>query len=678
MSGPFEEMSTEQERTFSPPIKEIILENFMSYEYARIPLNQGLNLIVGPNGAGKSSVLLAISVAFGQAYTERSRKLSDLIRRGKDIARVSLIFDNRVREGRRPIPYSKADTFMLSRYLRKDGSYWYEADYKEIDKSEVVRLLREFGINPDNLLIIMHQGMIEELGAISQEQRLVMVEEAVGFREYRERILAAEADLNSMVSEEGSLVQLIDNANQTIEYWKQIYDRFLEKKRLQEHRTLLERELLWAQEGKLSRSLASIKERVDAKRESLADLKEQQKKAGGEADAHRTALGERQVEVRKLYGALIRAERERAGREATRDAIKGLREELETLTKDLQELVGSPNKAFDPGRSKRVKEFIEFASKKSGSDSEEAGRKKTELDREVASLQAEVGSVDDAIRKVTDDYIAQRVRFEVLEYRTKVTESEIRELERSEREIRGELDAMKPDLDNAGERLLTQRAPYEVSEEMKLVSAQLQKLQDLPDDAEKIYKDYTGNLEGLKGKLQELQDNKRLMLKELEERKKAWKNAVQALIDEVAPIYQQVLSTVGATGAIRLDEGDSVAEAGLQLLVGFKGAEPAILDPYTQSGGERSVALVAFMLSLQSRIISPLWAMDEFDIHMDPRNREAIFKMILAQGKRNPNSQHIVITPSIITVADRTAHVITVQSVHGSSQVKEYDSSIRR
>ncbi|MGH9918603.1 MAG: AAA family ATPase [Nitrososphaerales archaeon] len=666
-------MSTEQERTFAPPIKEIILENFMSYEYARIPLNQGLNLIVGPNGAGKSSILLAISVAFGQAHTERSRKMSDLIRRGKEIARVSLIFDNRVREGRRPIPYSKADTFMLSRYLRKDGSYWYEADYKEIDKSEVVRLLHEFGINPDNLLIIMHQGMIEELGAISQEQRLAMVEEAVGFREYRERILAAEADLNSMVSEEGSLVQLIDNANQTIEYWKQIYDRFLEKKRLQEHRQLLERELLWAQEGKLSRSLSSIGERLAAKRESLADLKEQQKKAGSEAEAHRTALGERQVEVSKLYGALIRAERERAGREATRDAMKGLREELATLSGDLEELVGN----LDAKRAKRVKDFIEFASKKSGGDSEEAGRKKTELDREVASLQSEVGSVEDAIRKVTDDYIAQRVRFEVLEYRTKVTESEIRELERSERDVRGELDAMKPDLDRAGERIITQRAPYEVSEELKLVSAQLQKLQDLPDDAEKIYRDYTGNLEGLKGKLQELQDNKKLMLKELEERKKAWKNAVQNLIDEVAPIYQQVLSTVGATGAIRLDDAGSVAEAGLQLLVGFKGAEPSILDPYTQSGGERSVALVAFMLSLQSRIISPLRAMDEFDIHMDPRNREAIFKMILAQGKRNPNSQHIVITPSIITVADRTAHVITVQSVHGSSQVKEYSSSGR-
>src|SRR5208337_4789673 len=136
-------------------IQEVILENFMSYEYARVPFRSGVNVIVGPNGSGKSSVLLAISVALGQAYTERSRKLSDLIRRGKDIARVSLVFDNSAKRGSRPIPYSKSDTFMLSRYLRKDGSYWFEADYKEIDKSEVVRLLSEFGINPDNLLIIM-------------------------------------------------------------------------------------------------------------------------------------------------------------------------------------------------------------------------------------------------------------------------------------------------------------------------------------------------------------------------------------------------------------------------------------------------------------------------------------------------------------------------------------------
>ncbi|MEM2648940.1 MAG: ATP-binding protein, partial [Candidatus Bathyarchaeia archaeon] len=56
-------------------ISEIILENFMSYEYARIPLKPGVNIICGPNGAGKSSILLGISVALGQSYTERSKRL---------------------------------------------------------------------------------------------------------------------------------------------------------------------------------------------------------------------------------------------------------------------------------------------------------------------------------------------------------------------------------------------------------------------------------------------------------------------------------------------------------------------------------------------------------------------------------------------------------------------------
>lgn len=672
LSKPVGELSS-HEKTFSPAIKEIILENFMSYEYARVPLREGLNLIVGPNGAGKSSVLLAISVAFGQAYTERSRKLSDLIRRGKDIARVSLIFDNRERARSRPIPYSKADTFMLSRYLRRDGSYWYEADYREIDKSEVVRLLREFGINPDNLLIIMHQGMIEELGAISAEQRLTMVEEAVGFREYRERIFQSENDLNGLISEEGSLVQLIENANQTIEYWKQIYDRYMEKTKLQEHRSLLERELVWAHEGRLSRSLQSVNEKLSVKKESLDDLVDQQKRAGSDSEGSHKALLDRQVELSKLYGALVRTEKERGGDEAARSAMDKLRDELETIREDLNQL----KTGLDSKRMKHIQEFLDFSSQRSKRESEEAGRRKIELDREVASLQSELGGVEDSIRKTTDEYVSQRVKFEVFDYRIKLTESEIKELERSEREVRSELDALKADLEKAGEGIVTERQPYEVSEEMKLVSAQLQKLQDLPEDAEKIYKDYMGNMEGLKDKLAQLQENKKLMLLELGERKKAWRNSMQNLIDEITPVYQRVLATVSAVGAIRLDEADTIEDTGMQLLVGFKGASPTVLDPYTQSGGERSVALVAFMLSLQSRIISPLRAMDEFDIHMDPKNREAIFKMILSQSRQNPNSQHIVITPSIITVIDKSAHVITVQSVHGTSEVKEFVGKTR-
>jgi chromosome segregation protein len=648
-------------------VKEIILENFMSYEYARIPLREGLNLIVGPNGAGKSSVLLAISVAFGQAYTERSRKLSDLIRRGKDIARVSLIFDNAQQAGRRPIPYSKSDTFMLSRYLRRDGSYWFEADYKEIDKSEVVRLLHEFGINPDNLLIIMHQGMIEELGAVTPQERLRMVEEAVGFSEYRQRIMTAEQELGGLVGEESSLLQLIDNANQALEYWKQVYDRYQEKRSLIEHRDLLAKELLWSTENKINKALQGAEEKIASKSKALEDLKSQQAEVSSDAEQAHQSLLDKQVELRKLYYALVRAESEKAKDASARDVYRSIKDDFSGLTATIDEIL---SKGGDRN-ARRLRELAAYIGQKSQSAEEDAQRRKMELDREVSSLQPEITKTEDLISRTTDSYVSFRVKAEVLSYRIKVTESDLHDIERAAREYKAELDKLAQDLERAGAKMETARQPYEVSEELKLVSAHIQKMQDVPDDAEKIYNDYSGNIEELKTKLAKLQENKKSMLSELESRKGVWKKAIEDLIETVDPSYQAVLSAADASGFIKFEQADTIEEAGLDLYVGFRGGAPTTLDPFTQSGGERSVALMAFILSLQARIVSPLRAMDEFDIHMDPKNREAMFKMILSQMKQREASQYIVITPSILTVFDKRAHVITVQAVHGSSEVKE-------
>ncbi len=666
MSRSTEEVSQERASHLTA-VKEIILENFMSYEYARIPLREGLNLIVGPNGAGKSSVLLAISVALGQAYTERSRKLSDLIRRGKDIARVSLVFDNSVKSGRRPIPYSKSDTFMLSRYLRRDGSYWFEADYKEIDKSEVVRLLREFGINPDNLLIIMHQGMIEELGAVTPQERLRMVEEAVGFSEYRQRILLAEQELSGLVGEESSLLQLIDNANQALEYWKQVYSRYQEKRKLIEHRDLLAKELLWSNEAKLSKSLQAAEEKILAKSRALEDLKSQQAEVSSDAEQTHQTLLDKQVELRKLYYALVRAEAERAKDESARNAYRSIKEDLAGLSGTIDELL---SKNSDKSVA-RLKELAAYIQEKGAIAEEDAQRRKSELDREVSSLQPDITRTEELIARTIESYLSFKVKAEVLSYRIRVTESDLRELERSAREYRSELEKMAPDLEKAGQKMETLRQPYEVSEELKLVSAHIQKMQDVPDDAEKIYNDYSGNVEELKVRLAQLQENKKSMLAELGSRREVWRKAMEDLIESVDPAYQTVLSAADASGFIKFEQADAIEDAGLDLYVGFRGGAPTTLDPFTQSGGERSVALMAFILSLQARIVSPLRAMDEFDIHMDPKNREAMFKMILSQMKQRESSQYIVITPSILTVFDRSAHVITVQAVHGPSEVKE-------
>ena len=238
-------------------ITEIILENFMSYEYARIPLRPSLNIICGPNGAGKSSILLAISVALGQAYTERSRKLSDLIRWGHDTARVSLVFDNTEVQGKRPIPRISTDFFRISRFLKKDGTYWFQVNFQTVSKREVTTILNEFGINPDNMLIIMHQRMMEEFSITTSKQRLDMVEEAVGLGKYRLNILESKAKLSQVLSEEASISTLYENAEQTLSYWKQEYEKFQEKQNLLEQKKHLQRELLVSQIARQQNQVAT-------------------------------------------------------------------------------------------------------------------------------------------------------------------------------------------------------------------------------------------------------------------------------------------------------------------------------------------------------------------------------------------------------------------------------------
>ena len=283
----------------------------MSYEYARIPLNLGLNIICGPNGAGKSSILLAISVVLGQAYTERGRKFSDMIRWGEDTARVTLTFDNKVQKGMRPIPSFNTDYLRLSRYLKKDGNYWFQANFKTITKSEVVNLLSELGINPDNMLIIMHQHMMMEFGATTAQQKLMMVEEAVGFRKYRENLFDAQEKLTQVLSEEESISNLLKNAEHTLDYWKDEYDRFLQREDLLLKKTFLERELAWARLIKQENFIAMLEGRLDRKKEEQTQNEKEMRAITNLLLGLKAQLNKFQSERTELYNTLLALEKEK-------------------------------------------------------------------------------------------------------------------------------------------------------------------------------------------------------------------------------------------------------------------------------------------------------------------------------------------------------------------------------
>jgi chromosome segregation ATPase len=240
-------------------IQELIVENFMSYEYARVPFKPGVNVIGGPNGTGKSSLLLAISIGLGQTYTERSRKLSDLIRWGQDQARVTLILDNSKIGGRRPVVKYPKDQLFLTRVLRRDGKYWFELENRAVGKQDVERFLGKFGVDPDNMLIIMHQNMVEQFSVLSNVEKLRMVEAAVGLEPFRENVVQAKDKLTRILSQEESVGKLLEQAAQTLNYWREQYEKFQQKKQLQLKRRFLDRELVWAEVEKREATVKSLR-----------------------------------------------------------------------------------------------------------------------------------------------------------------------------------------------------------------------------------------------------------------------------------------------------------------------------------------------------------------------------------------------------------------------------------
>ncbi|RLI09804.1 hypothetical protein DRO33_06300, partial [Candidatus Bathyarchaeota archaeon] len=294
-------------------IKEVILENFMSHKYSRIPLGPGINVICGPNGSGKSSILLGISLALGQSHTERSRRLRDLIRWGEDYARITLILDNSPRRGRRPIPRIRKDYIVLTRVLRSDGRYWFELDGAAATREEVRRLLNRLGVDPDNMLIIMHQGMVERFAALGPQERLLLMEEAAGLSDFRRRVLSARRKLEKAISEEKAVKELLENAKQTLDYWREQYERYQEKKQLLMKKAFLERELAWSLVSELESEIRVLEEEKKRGEDELSHIEAELKSLGEEIGRLEARIAALRTEIEARLGEALR-EKERSSK----------------------------------------------------------------------------------------------------------------------------------------------------------------------------------------------------------------------------------------------------------------------------------------------------------------------------------------------------------------------------
>jgi chromosome segregation protein len=292
-------------------------------------------------------------------------------------------------------------------------------------------------------------------------------------------------------------------------------------------------------------------------------------------------------------------------------------------------------------------------------------------DQDFEKVRVGIAELASLLGKNTDVLIESRVKKEVSNFKLSLMEQEVQELEVQLRLGQEEIEPLRTQASQLGSVFENPRDLQQISLDVASVQERLRPLAHLSDEVEKMYKSYGQLYEDLKKKAEVVEQNRSEVLGELRERFDRWKTVMDKLLEELSERYNVLLSEVESKGRIVIRASKDIEKAGLELYAGFKGNEPVSLDGLAPSGGERTVALIAFLLSLQQFIASPFRAIDEFDVHMDPRNRETVSKLIHAAAKATDSSQYIAITPGQVTLPEDNVHVIVVQNIEGSSMIKE-------
>lgn len=669
----------------------------MSYEYARIPFQQGVNLICGPNGSGKSSILLGVSIALGQSYTERSKKLSDLIRWGKDQARVTLVLDNTHKSGHsRPVQRIKKDYIYLTRMLRKDGKYWCELENRAASKDDVKRLLSKFGVDPENMLIIMHQNMVEEFTVLSPQEKLKIVEAAVGFESYRDNVLKAQKKLSRILSQEESVGKLLESAEQTLNYWREQYDRYQQKKQLQIKRRFLERELAWAEVAKRQQTIDEIKQQIQERQKAVYQIENEIKTADTQLNNIQAKLKEIKNEWHKLYEDRLLLEREQAKAEyiiaMTNETIQETHAWTQTYQTNLKEwftkidqfettLQRTPEPTDLKAQLTEIRnayhkledtwtQKLQTKNQNLKNTIEKSNQELTKLSTQITDIKTKIDKLNLEVESLNNSTVDQKINLALLHYREENLKKGIEKLEKELQLALADCDTFRKKAEEMGPQIVPMKTIAEILDEIRVTDGHIAALADVSEDIERMYESYSKLYLELKEKAKMVEENREKALEEVKTRMEAWKTVIKNLLEHVNIQYQGILALAQATGQVRLVDEQDIELAGLEILVGFKGAKPLPLNAHTQSGGERSTATMTFLLALQQHVKSPFRAVDEYDIHMDPRNREMIASLLVSSVK-GLDAQYLAITPSQLSFTGNDVHVITVQNIEGKSIVKE-------
>ncbi|PNI62022.1 SMC5 isoform 1 [Pan troglodytes] len=152
--------------------------------------------------------------------------------------------------------------------------------------------------------------------------------------------------------------------------------------------------------------------------------------------------------------------------------------------------------------------------------------------------------------------------------------------------------------------------------------------------------------EELKGKKVEL-DQYRENISQVKER---WLNPLKELVEKINEKFSNFFSSMQCAGEVDLhtENEEDYDKYGIRIRVKFRSSTQLHeLTPHHQSGGERSVSTMLYLMALQELNRCPFRVVDEINQGMDPINERRVFEMVVNTACKENTSQYFFITPKV-------------------------------
>lgn len=199
--------------------------------------------------------------------------------------------------------------------------------------------------------------------------------------------------------------------------------------------------------------------------------------------------------------------------------------------------------------------------------------------------------------------------------------------------------------------------------EENTVEALTDKREDLTIRIQRIYKDASNSILAEFNKQNEELKEKRIRIEQLkssirelditrEEVKRNWLPRLKEVIEVIDKHYQEFMQKLCYDGQVKLDfnqaQPENFSAYGIMILVKYRDNEQLIpLSSTRQSGGERSVATMIYMLALQTKTTVPFRCVDEINQGMDKENERKVFEL-LVQTADSSSSQYFLVSPKLL------------------------------